>query len=54
MSIKATTILYVVKYLYNHGFRELLVEFVDDPDKSWDDLLVKGLDDMLGYKIKKD
>jgi len=50
--MKMTVILKIVGILYNFGFRELLIKFVNDPDNSWDEKLILALDEFFGYSSK--
>lgn len=51
--MKMTLIIKIAGLLYNHGLRDLLIKYIDDPDVSWDDQLIKALDQFFNYKEKK-
>ena len=47
--MKIVLILKIAGLLYNHGLRDLLIKYIDDPDTEGDDILVKALDGFFGY-----
>ena len=50
--MKIALVLKIVGILYNHGFRELLIKWISDPDTAGDEELVAGLDEFFGYISK--
>lgn len=48
--MKITIIFKVVKYLYNHGFRQVVIEFINNPNNTWDEAVVSALDELFDYK----
>ena len=52
--MKIVIILKIVAILYKVGFREILINFINDPNNTWDDELIKALDEFLNYsEIKR-
>ena len=49
--MKVALILKIVGILYNHGLRDLLIKYIDDPDNEWDEKLIAALDSFFGKKI---
>jgi hypothetical protein len=39
----------IAKYLYVNYLRSILKEAVNDPEKKWDDVLMKVTDGIFGY-----
>lgn len=50
--MKVTIILKIVGMLYRNGFRDLLFEYINNPDNNWDDLLIKALDEFFSYNVE--
>jgi len=48
-NMKAEMVMNMVGALYRAGLRDLLVQAIDDPEKIWDDAVVRALDALLGY-----
>jgi len=47
--MKAELIMHMIGALYGAGLRDLLIEAIDDPEKVWDDAIVRALDALLDY-----
>lgn len=39
----------LVKLAYRTILRDLLVKAIDDPEKEWDDAVLRALDGLFGY-----
>ena len=48
-NMKAELVMHMIGALYRAGLRDLLVQAIDDPEKVWDDAVVRALDALLGY-----
>ncbi|PXF50264.1 MAG: hypothetical protein C4B57_12215 [Deltaproteobacteria bacterium] len=48
-NMKAELIMHMIGALYGAGLRDLLIQAIDDPEKVWDDAVVRALDALLGY-----
>lgn len=48
--MKIALILQIAGLLYRRWLRDLLIDYINDPDNTWDDDLIAGLDSFLGFK----
>ena len=48
--MKAEAILTLARMAYRTILRDLLVKAIDDPEKEWDDLVLKMLDALFGFE----
>lgn len=48
--MKVALIIKITGLLYNHGLRDLLIKYIDDPDNEWDEKLIAALDNFFGYE----
>jgi len=44
-------IMVVLEYLYGEFLRDLLINYIDDPDSTFDDRVVAILDALLDYEV---
>ncbi|MCK4525914.1 hypothetical protein KAW18_00980 [candidate division WOR-3 bacterium] len=42
--MKIALIIKIAGLLYNHGLRDLLIKYIDDPENEWDEKLIIALD----------
>lgn len=44
-------VMVVAEYLYAEFLRGLLINYIDDPEATWDDRFIAILDDILDYQV---
>ena len=42
-------VLKIAGFLYKIKLREVLIDFINDPNNDWDDKLIKALDEFFNY-----